>query len=148
DDLAARQTLAYTDGERQRESELQRRIAIVERRIEDLLAGKNPNPQAAAPLRRERDTLLLQLMQHQADLDNRYGPVSGQSYSRERIQSGMAPDTAFIAWLDLPGNPKGKEPGGSHWGVVLRSSGDPIWVRLPARNPNLGWVENDGKLPS
>ena len=63
-------------------------------------------------------------------LEKKSGFTEGVSYPLGRIQATMAPELAFLAWEDSRwlGSPKESD----HWAVVLRSRGDPAWIRIAA----------------
>lgn len=99
--------------------------------------------------------MLTQLRQAQDELadftrqlEKTYGAVAGQVFERKRIQASLPADTALIGWLDIPGQSKAVDPNGEHWAVLLRSSGDPIFVRLYGSGDKHAWTDADTQLPS
>jgi hypothetical protein len=56
-------------------------------------------------------------------------------------------DAALIGWLDISGEAKAADPNGQHWAVLLRSRGDPVWVRLGGSGPGGARNEDDSQLP-
>ena len=73
------------------------------------------------------------------------GPVAGLS----EIQSALSPDSALIAWVDVP--PVGRiaaDRDGEHWGVVVRSRGVPSWIPIAGTGPGGLWSEDDVALAS
>ncbi len=125
EDLTARTARPLKVAERNEEEALLGRLALIERRLADLQGGN-------AKLLQERDQVLLQLRQWQAKMEEQYGPVAGKVYelSIRSRRARLPPHAALIAWLDIPGHPKAKDPQGEHWGVVVRHTGAPVWVKL------------------
>jgi hypothetical protein len=72
------------------------------------------------------------------------GFPEGPSLPRERIQSSLSADEAFIGWVDLSFERGG--PGSVHWAVVLRSRGPSDWVRLDGSGPGGTWTGDDARL--
>jgi CHAT domain-containing protein/tetratricopeptide (TPR) repeat protein len=147
DDLSARTSRPLKPDQRLQEEALQGRISLLEKQLTALLDSKKAEPEKVANLRLERDKLMVQLGQFQADLEKQYGPAAGQVYDLKRIQDSLGPDTALIGWVDIEGHTRAKEPGGEHWAVAIRNQGPPVWVKLePAREGP--WAEKDQELPS
>jgi CHAT domain-containing protein/tetratricopeptide (TPR) repeat protein len=83
-----------------------------------------------------------------AHMEKRYGPVGGQVFDRAQIQAALPPDAAFVAWIDIRGRPKAKDPNGEHWAVLLRSAGAPVFVPLPRTGAKNDWTDADTRLPA
>jgi serine/threonine protein kinase/CHAT domain-containing protein/tetratricopeptide (TPR) repeat protein len=47
-----------------------------------------------------------------------------------QIRSHLDPDTAMICWVDIAGDKTFKIPEGFHFAVVVRKTGDPVWIRI------------------
>lgn len=135
DDLVSRRQRPLQADESLKEEKLLARLSFLDRRISELLDATDKKSEDLARLRTERETLLLELGQFLSHLETKYGPVAGEVYDLARIQRQMSTHTAIIGWLDAAG---------SHWAVVVRSQGDPVWVRL---SDNLEWTKNDDELP-
>ncbi|MCI0683959.1 MAG: CHAT domain-containing protein [Gemmataceae bacterium] len=144
DDLAARTSRPLTEAERAREESLLGQLASVEKRLPGLRAAKNPKE--ADQLRSQRDQLLLELTAFQSALVKRYGMVAGEVYDLIRIQKQLPPDAALVAWLDFESPAQAKDPGGEHWGVVVRRQGAPIWTKLAGSGPEETWTARDYKV--
>jgi CHAT domain-containing protein len=143
DDLSARNSRKLSEDELRTQETLQGKLTHLDKRIPELLAGKQKNSAEAAQLRKEHDRLLLALVQFQAELERKYGVVAGEVYNLERIQKNLAKGSALIAWLDMSGEPLAKDPSGEHWGVVVRAQGPPLWVRLQGSGPDGTWSAKD-----
>jgi tetratricopeptide (TPR) repeat protein len=86
---------------------------------------------------------LVQLYQH---MERVSGFKEGLSYPLERVQAALPADTAFLAWVDLAWQRTSAD--GEHWAVLVRSRGEPVWVRLPGGGPEgKSWTREDAELP-
>ena len=148
DDLTAR--LRQTQNERDKQSQITARIDRLQKLIEQVSVAK-PSPEQT----KQREEWLTQLRQaydqlatFTQQLETNYGPIAGQVYSRAQIQKSLPVDAALIAWLDIAGNPKAADPNGEHWAILLRSSGDPIWLRLHGSGDHNAWIDDDIQLPA
>jgi hypothetical protein len=81
------------------------------------------------------------------ELERKYGVGEGQVFSPAQVQARLPADSALVGWIDVKGSPKAVDPGGEHWGVVLRSRGPPSWVRLSGTGPQGAWTKGDDQLP-
>ncbi|MCK4342733.1 MAG: CHAT domain-containing protein [Phycisphaerae bacterium] len=133
--------------ERQREDRLHARLRTLDAQLETL---RRAQP-LADEVRRELETLrtthaqaAAELALLRAQLNEKYGVVSGETYSLEEIQKRLPPDAALIAWVDVRFWAVAR---GEHWGVVLRNAGAPIWVPLPGSGENGTWTIFDEELP-
>src|SRR5262249_39583425 len=104
---------------------------------------------------KRRAELLTQRRQAQDELDafsrhleKTYGPAAGEVFPRDKIQASLPPDAALVGWLDISGQPQAADPDGEHWAVLLRSSGDPVWVRLRGSGDKGAWTDADSRLPA
>jgi tetratricopeptide (TPR) repeat protein len=148
DDLTAR--LGRPQTERDRQAQINARIDRLNKLLEKL-SGANPTKEQT----KEREELLSQLRQayHELaaftkQLENKYGPIAGQVFPRGQIQESLPADAAFVAWLDISGQPKAKDGNGEHWAVLLRSSRPPVWVRLTGSGDKNAWTDADTQLPA
>jgi CHAT domain-containing protein/tetratricopeptide (TPR) repeat protein len=144
DDLAARTSRPLTVQERAREETLLGQLALIDKRLSGLSAANRAKE--ADQLRGERDQVLLEMTGLQSELAERYGVVAGEVYDLSRIQRQLSPDSALVAWLDIDGHAKAKDPGGEHWGLVLRRDGAPNWVKLTGAGPQGSWSDRDRKI--
>jgi tetratricopeptide (TPR) repeat protein/CHAT domain-containing protein len=149
DDLSAR--LRRTPAELDHQAELVARL----KRLDKLLAPTFAAKKAAPDMLRRRKELLGQQRQAQEELaafgqelEKKYGPAAGQVFDRKTIQASLSPDTALVGWLDIPGQPRAKDPNGEHWAVLLRSAGETVFVRLRGSGPEGDWTEADTWLPA
>ena len=55
------------------------------------------------------------------------------------IRAALPADTALVAWVDREDE---------HWACVVRSAGDPAWVRLPGSGENGAWISDDATISS
>ena len=134
DEFAARQDKRLT----QQEQEGLRRLVTELERLDRLFEA--PTPESDQAERRKRlDDLddksatvsRSRLGEMQTRLVKNYGPIAGEVALLAKIQSWLPVDTVLIAWVDVkPPGPASVDPDGEHWGVVVRSQGDPVWVKL------------------
>ena len=150
DELAARQDRRLSSQER---TELEGSIAELERLDRLFEAPMDRLDQAGrqkrlAELREERDHAQIALGELRTRLCDKYGPVGGKVAPLAEIQQALPNSTAILAWLDVnaPG-PNAADPAGDHWGMVVRSRGIPVWVRLPGSGKDRQWTNDDNNLP-
>jgi tetratricopeptide (TPR) repeat protein len=147
DDLSAR--LRRPQAERDQQTQITTRIDRLSKLIERADVAK-PTPEQT----KQREEWLSQLRQAYDELtafaqqlEKKYGPIAGQVLPRAQIQKSLPCDAAFVAWLDIPGQPKSADPNGEHWAILLRSTGDPVWTRLSGSGDKNAWTDADTKLP-
>jgi serine/threonine protein kinase len=149
DDLSAR--LRRPPAERDKQSALVARLEQLDRLLERTFSLEKPGEDL---LRQRRELLSRQrqaqeeLNALQAGLEKRYGPVAGQVFDRAAVQAALPPDDALLAWIDIPGKARAKDPNGEHWAVLLRSAGAPVFVPLPRTGASGAWSAADARLPA
>jgi CHAT domain-containing protein len=144
DEVSARLARSLSDEERRRERELLGRLEQLDGQILALLRKPretNASQPAFASLIEQRQALLSELARWAASLTAR--EVSDQQHIQARLPIGAA----LLTWVDFPGLPGSADPGGEHWACLLRSSGAPLWVKLPGNGPNGAWRRDDDALP-
>jgi CHAT domain-containing protein/tetratricopeptide (TPR) repeat protein len=148
DDLSAR--LRRPAAEQAKQADIVNRLDRLDRLIESTFSASADTPERKA----RRDHLLTRRRQVQEELDafahhleEAYGPAAGQVFGRKQIQKALPADAALIGWLDLPGDPHMADPNGEYWAVLLRRSGEPMWVRLPGSGARHAWTDADAQLP-
>jgi tetratricopeptide (TPR) repeat protein len=148
DDLSAR--LRRPAAEQAKQADIVNRLDRLDRLIENTLSASEDTAERKAP----RNDLLSRRRQVQEELDalarhleEAYGPAAGQVFGRKQIQKGLPADTALVGWLDLHGDPQAADPNGEHWAVLLRPSGEPVWVRLSGSGDRHAWTDADAQLP-
>jgi tetratricopeptide (TPR) repeat protein len=70
----------------------------------------------------------------------------GLSLPLSRVQSELADHEALAAWIDIGYEPN--RPEGEHWAVVVRSRGEPAWMRLGGSGAHGEWTRDDADLPN
>jgi tetratricopeptide (TPR) repeat protein len=146
DEIAARHTWALTPDDRRQQDQLVGRIHLLDQQIAALLGSREPGDaarQQAAKLQEERAQAHAQLGTLATALAKKYHPVEGQVYDRQRIQQRLPDDAALVAWIDLTDFPDTADPAGDHWACVLRSRGEPVWVKLSGSGSKGAWTEED-----
>jgi tetratricopeptide (TPR) repeat protein len=149
DELAARQDQRLAPGDRARLRDL---IAALERL--DKLVESTPKDLDQAErtkrfeeLKRQRELSSIALGEFQTKLVQDHGPLAGQVANLKDIQAALPADAALIAWVDIPpAGPKAADPNGEHWGVVIRSRGNPAWVLIAGTGPKGLWSQEDTEL--
>jgi tetratricopeptide (TPR) repeat protein len=64
--------------------------------------------------------------------------------SLQDIQTAIPKNAALILWVDFSAMEARRQ---EHWGCVVRSDGDPNWVKLPGSGPDGKWTARDNTLP-
>ena len=151
DELAARGDKSLTPQERARMTRLVAEAERLDRLFEAPIARPNNSAELKRieNLRQQRERAQFALGALRAELAAKHGPIAGKVATLSEIQSALPDDTALVAWVDrLPPGPKAADPGGEHWGVVIRARGKPAWIRLPGcdRKRDHNWSDDDSKL--
>lgn len=153
DELTSRDRV-LSAADRGRELVLQRQIRDLDERRERVETALSAAPADAELLAArqqikadERD-IDRQWAALQIELGERYGAAAGKSLSIAEIQKTLRPQEAIVAWLDPTTAEKSADPDGEHWGCVIRSAGEPTWVRLKGTAANGQWDADDLELPS
>src|SRR5262249_417475 len=140
DDLAAR--LRRPAVERQRQTQLQAQLRLLQTRLEKLAVARALSPTQKQQRERLLDEQLRaqdELARFSREVREKYGPVGGQVLDVTDLQKALPADGAFLAWLDFKGE---------HWAVLLKAKGGPVWARLPGSGPDKAWTAADGELPA
>jgi CHAT domain-containing protein/tetratricopeptide (TPR) repeat protein len=144
DDLAARASLPPDPQRDRRDRERAARLAELDRLLTPLVAANDPDEAD----RRRRDELLKERAALDAEAAREAAALSRQAVlPLEKVQGCLAPDEALVFWLDFHSSPDAADPGGEHWGCVLRRAGPPAWARLSGTGENGAWVAADDQLP-
>ena len=98
-------------------------------------------------MKRKRELASIALGEFRTKLVKNRGALAGEVATLSEIQSALPERAAFVAWVDIsPLSPNSADPDGEHWGVVVRSHGDPAWVPIPGTGPNGLWSNDDTTL--
>jgi len=149
DELAARQDRRLTDAERTRLRELTTELERLDQLVEAIHKGVDQADRAKRfeELKRQHELASIALGEFQAKLVQDHGPLAGRVATLNEIQAALAGDTALVAWIDIrPPGPNAADPDGEHWGVVVRASGIPAWVRIAGIGPDGRWTQDDTEL--
>jgi CHAT domain-containing protein/tetratricopeptide (TPR) repeat protein len=150
DELAAREDRSLTPDERARMTKLVANLDRLDRLFEAPLARPTSKAEIAKieELRRERERAQFALGALRAELAAKHGPIAGKAAALGEIQAALPDDAALVAWIDrLPPGPNAADPGGEHWGVVVRPRDKPAWVRLPGTGRDHAWTDDNSRLP-
>jgi len=149
DELAARQDRRLTPEERARLRELTTALERLDKLVESTPKNLDQVERAKRfeDLKRQRELASIALGEFQTKLVQDYGPLAGQVAGLNEIQAALPPDSAMIAWVDIPPmGPNAADPDGEHWGVVVRSRGIPSWVPIAGTGPDGLWTGDDAGL--
>ncbi len=149
DELAVRedQKLAPSVRSRLREltAELEKLDKLMEVPLKDL--EKTERAKRFDELKRQRDLASIALGEFQSKLIKDHGPLAGEVARLDEIQSRLPADTALVAWVDIaPVGPGAADPDGEHWGVVVRSRGNPAWISIAGTGSDGLWTKADTEL--
>ncbi len=149
DDLSAR--LRRPQAEREKQTQITSRIDRLNQRITantDTAKSTREQRTQRGELLSELRVALDELALFNQQLEKKYGPIAGQVLPRSQIQEALPADAALLAWLDIPVQSQAADPNGEHWAILLRSAGDPVWVRLHGSGEKGAWTDDDTKLPA
>jgi tetratricopeptide (TPR) repeat protein len=150
DELAARQDLRLTSAERARLRELTTALERLDRLVETTPQNLDQAERAKRfeGLKRQRELASIALGEFHTKLVQDHGALAGPVATLSEIQAALPAETALVVWVDpTPRGPNAADPGGEHWGVIVRGKGTPAWVRLPGLGKDKQWTEDDTKLP-
>jgi len=150
DELAARQDRRLSPDDRARLRELTSELERLDRLVESTPSGLDQKERATRfeDLKRKRDLASIALGEFQTQLVKQYGPLAGEVAEVKDVLAVLPADAALIAWVDIPpAGPDAADPGGEHWGVVLRSRTAPSWVPIKGTGPDGLWTNDDTGLP-
>ncbi len=151
DALAARQDRRLARAERARLRELTTELEQLDKLAETTPQGleKAERAKQFAELKRQRELASIAVGEFQTKLVQEYGALAGQVARLNEIQAALPDDTSLVAWVDiLPAGPNAADPDGEHWGVVVRSRGNPKWVPIKGTGPDGHWTKADDGLAS
>ncbi len=141
DDLGAANDSLFTADELRRRQELTQRLHELQPRTLHLLTSKD----LSANARRELEALQTERSQISSQLAKLVAAVGQREVATlAQLRSALPPDAAWLAWLDLSISRCKIE---EHWACLVRSTGEPIWEKLPATGAMGKWTEQDGELP-
>jgi len=149
DELAARQDRRLTPAERARLRELTAALERLDKLVETTPKGLDQVEWAKRfeDLKRQRELASIALGEFQTKLVQDHGPLAGQVATLSEIQAALPADAALVAWVDIrPAGPNAADPDGEHWGVVVRSRGNPAWVPIAGTGPDGLWTKDDTRL--
>ena len=136
--------------ERQRERELFARVQRLDEQIVGLASAQSRDPLLRPQwdaLRQRREAIQAELNKFEAGVDGKYGAAGGRPYELAEIQRLLPADTVLVAWIDLRGR-KAADTISEHWACLVRSQGEPTWVRLGGSGPGGNWTPEDDRLPA
>ncbi|MBS0260577.1 MAG: CHAT domain-containing protein, partial [Planctomycetes bacterium] len=154
DEMSTRLAQPLTTAEQEHVEDLSYRLKSIDERLRGLQTTLARQPDDAAVRHSlevwtaQRQRVLADWTNLQAEFVQRYGPASGQTFSLERIQSHLQADEALVAWIDLETTVPHEHQPGLHYACVLRKSLAPHWIRLPGSGPAGAWTSDDLELPT
>jgi hypothetical protein len=130
EELSAHRLRPLTQDQHLREADLARQLQRFDEGIARLAAkGKRAaaEDQQLDALRSQQSTLRGHWVELENSLDHEYQAFAGKPSTLEEVQKALADDAALVGWLDVYGR---------HWACVIRSAGDPMWVKTPCSDPD------------
>jgi hypothetical protein len=80
-------------------------------------------------------------------LDARYRAAVGRPSTLADVQAVLPDDVALVGWIDLDSRRDSAAMSG-HWACVVRSRGEPTWVRVAGSGPGGAWTQEDKDRPA
>jgi tetratricopeptide (TPR) repeat protein len=147
DALSARRFRPLSAEERSREIELTARLNKTEEQIGAFINTESVSEKRKVfrDLRLAQQKLKAELVAFQAEISEKYGVASGECFDLSRIQAQLPAYTAIIGWVDVE-HPIRREDFSEHWGCIVRSHGDPVWVKLQGTGDSNVWTDADREL--
>jgi CHAT domain-containing protein len=137
DEVTRRAARPLTTAEYDREALLLGQAQALDERIGKLLALKalsEEQDKLLEDLSRQASEIRRQVLELEQHFETKYRALAGQLATLEAVQKSLPVGAALIGWID-------QEP--YHWACLLRSSGDPIWVRLPGSGKGSVWTNEE-----
>jgi hypothetical protein len=140
DQLAERRAGTLPPDEQRRYDALTDRLAAIGPRILFLLT----RTQRSDAEQKELDNLSAERRRLATDLaDLAVRRSQREVASLDDVRKALSADAALVAWVDVSG------PGiEEHWVCVVRSTGEPLWERLPGTGADHLWTRQDTDLPA
>jgi CHAT domain-containing protein len=140
DEMAFRRGSGRTPSEQRRRDELEAKQSPINYSILALVSRAKRTDAEAEELE--------DLLQKRQKLEKALIKLAITASQREmatlaQLQAALPSDAAFIAWVDISGEPGGIQ---EHLGCVVRDFGDPHWERLRGTGPGGQWTNEDGQL--
>ena len=132
DELANQQLQLLNDADRKKREEFIERLAEFNDRIR-IASSSEVNAEQQKEIdeiARQRSIMQREFDRFESDVFERNGVAVSKPYSLERIQANLSKNSAILMWLDVNSIDKSKDVPEQHWACVIRSMGEPIWVRL------------------
>jgi CHAT domain-containing protein/Tfp pilus assembly protein PilF len=144
DEFSTRLTSPFTPEERKQQQELGGHLQQVDQQVRALLGSGKPLDAISDRLQE----LTQQAATLQADLGRLAARISVREvYDLARVQNALAPDTALLAWVDLPYHGKEGAAKSECWACLLRHRGAPRFLLLLGTGPRGTRTQEDEGLP-
>jgi CHAT domain-containing protein len=129
DDLAIRRL--FDPRQAKRHEELTGELLRLNQQLSALesLQSQEAEKRRAAILRAQ-DKARLALRDLQTEVSQKHGALGGEASSLEQIQKQLPEDSALVAWVEFRSEFSPAASGEENWACVVRSRGEPRWVRL------------------
>ena len=134
-----------------REQDLLAGLQRLEERIIGMASSQSLNPLLRPrwdALRQRREAVQAELIEFETGVDRKYGAAAGKPYDLARIRGQLPADAALVLWLDMSVPLKAADPNGEHWACLVRSQGEPDWVKLGGGGAGGNWTPEDDHLPA
>jgi len=130
EELAIRQLRSLAPQEFQALGELEDDYASLTARLERTSGDDPATETTAAAIREQRDGVQAQLVEQKRALLAAHPLLQTEAFNLAEIQAQLPPEAAFVGWVSREESLLGPTP--AHWGVVVRRTGLPLWIPLPA----------------
>ncbi len=126
--------------QKERQAAIFGKLRPIESRINILIT----RPQLKDEEKKELDTLIDNRRRINVELADLAAELSRQEVSDfATIQRAIPSGHALIAWVDVTSRNKKTD---EHWACVLKSTGEPVWVRLTGSGEMGRWTEDERNL--
>jgi tetratricopeptide (TPR) repeat protein len=143
DALSARLLRPLSDDERTRESTLIGQLQRLDEQVGRLAGMPNrtqDEDRRLDELEEQRSDVRGAFVALQIVLDAHY--PADKPLTLKEVQATVPADTALVGWIDLTA--KGVPATTPyHWACVVRSRGEPVWVKVAGSGPNGAWTKDD-----
>ena len=149
DQLVARNDQRLAPAERARLRELTNELERLDKLVETTPRGLDQAGRSKRfeELKRQRELASIALGEFQTKLVQDHKALAGDVARLSEVQAALPTDAALVAWVDIePAGPNAADPGGEHWGVVVRTRGVPAWIAIEGTGPNGLWTGEDTGL--
>jgi hypothetical protein len=139
DEVSSHRLRPLTRDQRRREADLEGRLQRLDEGIARLTAKAKraaAEDQQLDAWRSQQSAFRGQWVEFENALDHEYQAYAGKPSTLDEVQKALADDAALVGWLDENRH---------HWACAIRSSGEPVWVKMPGSGPGGTCTPQDHK---